>query len=252
MTSQADAARVYGGIADIYERRGQGQMRDRFLVLAADAAHAAGKSTEAESFRQRLLQASPHHLLKPYESFSQAIQSPDLMAYIQDLRRHYPPDAAEELLGTLKREDETSDAGKAASPSAKPPSTRPPEQPAPVYRIRDDKKNPQREDAALAATMPPGSMAKVAAEIKAAQKSAGTAADKGRPSSRPDRPPPRPLAPVVLPGPLSTGDEPDTKRDEFEQGAWLASLLFGVLTCAGLLWLAYTVARPFLSGGPAP
>src|SRR4051794_25059526 len=107
MISRNELAPVYTEIADAYERRGQGQMRDRFLVLAADAALSAGQPAEADRLRRRLLSASPHHLLKPYPTFAQAIEAPDFLAYVQDLRKHYAPQTAGGLLATLKREDET-------------------------------------------------------------------------------------------------------------------------------------------------
>ena len=58
--------RVYRELADWYERQRQPQMRDRFLVLAADAAQTAGRADEAERLRLRLLKVNPHHMLKPY------------------------------------------------------------------------------------------------------------------------------------------------------------------------------------------
>src|SRR5262245_22837535 len=105
MTSRDELVQIYAEIADAYERRGQAQMRDRFLVLAADAALSAGRAAEAEELRRRLLLASPHHLLKPYASFAQAVEAPDLLAYVRDLRKNYSPKSAAELLATLKRED---------------------------------------------------------------------------------------------------------------------------------------------------
>ena len=75
--TQANSLAVYKELADHYERQKQPAMRDRFLVLAADAAWKAGQHEEAEQLRQRLLQANPHHLLKPYSSFAQALQAPD-------------------------------------------------------------------------------------------------------------------------------------------------------------------------------
>ena len=39
---------LYRELAEIYDRQGQAQMRDRFLVLAADTAFSAGKTAEAE------------------------------------------------------------------------------------------------------------------------------------------------------------------------------------------------------------
>ena len=55
---------IYKELADRHERQGQSQMRDRFLVLAADAALRAGRDEEAERLRRQLLQRIPHHMLR--------------------------------------------------------------------------------------------------------------------------------------------------------------------------------------------
>src|SRR5947209_3651772 len=81
-------------------------MRDRFLVLAADAALAAGQDAEAERLRGRLLQHNPHHLLKPYSSFAEAMASADVQNYVSALRRNHPYDKAENLLINLHQRTE--------------------------------------------------------------------------------------------------------------------------------------------------
>src|SRR5215469_15808236 len=93
---------VYKELADWYERQGQSAMRDRFLILAAEAAFSAGKADEAERLRQRLLQGNPHHMLKPFNSFAQALQSTNVQIYIHDLQVNYPPETAENLLRSLR------------------------------------------------------------------------------------------------------------------------------------------------------
>src|SRR4051812_36187718 len=82
--------RVYQDLADWYERQSQPQLRDRFLLLAADAALSSGMPDEAERLRQRLLQVTPHHMLKPFASFAQALRSPDVQGYVSDMREKYP------------------------------------------------------------------------------------------------------------------------------------------------------------------
>src|SRR5205085_11918442 len=76
------------------------------LVLAADAALAAGSGDEAERLRLRLLQLNPHHMLKPYSSFAQALEAPDVSTYVRDLRQNYPPEVAEGLLRMLPAEED--------------------------------------------------------------------------------------------------------------------------------------------------
>ena len=91
---------LYLELSDHYDRRGEAQSRDRFLVLAADAAYAAGDLQEAEALRQRLLTLNPHHLLKPFHSFDEAQKSRDVTDYISALRRRHPPEQLEKLVET--------------------------------------------------------------------------------------------------------------------------------------------------------
>jgi hypothetical protein len=102
MASTQQSVRVYRELAELYDRQGEQQMRDRFLVLAADAALAAGMKDEAERLRQRLLQHNPHHLLKPFASFADAMRSTDVQNYVTALRRSHPYEKAEHLLETMR------------------------------------------------------------------------------------------------------------------------------------------------------
>jgi hypothetical protein len=102
MASTQQAVRVYRELAELYDRQGEQQMRDRFLVLAADAALANGMKEEAERLRQRLLQQNPHHLLKPYANFTDAMRSRDVQNYVTALRRSHPYEKAEHLLETMR------------------------------------------------------------------------------------------------------------------------------------------------------
>src|SRR5688500_1672000 len=90
--------RLYEKLALHYDRQQQFRQRDIFLVLAADAAFAAGNVDEAEGLRVRLLQLSPTSLLRPYASWTEALQSRDIQDYVADLRKQYPPEQAELLL----------------------------------------------------------------------------------------------------------------------------------------------------------
>src|SRR5439155_19591160 len=93
---------LYEDLADHYDRKGEARQRDVFLTLAADAAHQAGRGDQAERLRGRLMQVSPHNLLRPYPSFADALHSQDIQDYIADLRRQYPPDQALTLMRTLR------------------------------------------------------------------------------------------------------------------------------------------------------
>jgi hypothetical protein len=90
--------RVYEQLALRREQQQQARERDIFLVLAADAALAAGRTLDAERLRNRLLELSPHNLLRPYPSFADALQSHDIQDYVAGLRRQFPPEQAARLL----------------------------------------------------------------------------------------------------------------------------------------------------------
>src|SRR4051794_27778283 len=102
MPTPDDPVQVYKELSEWYDRRSEPPMRDRFLVLAADAALRAGRHEDAERLRIRLLKLNPHHMLKPYASFNQAVQAPDVQTYIRDLRLNYPPEVALVLLNSLR------------------------------------------------------------------------------------------------------------------------------------------------------
>lgn len=98
----SETTQLYARLAETYHGKGRYQERDRFFMLAADTAWTAGDPEEAEAIRRRILEFNPNHLLRPYQSFAEAIQTADMMAYIQQLRRGYPPSRAEELLRGLE------------------------------------------------------------------------------------------------------------------------------------------------------
>lgn len=101
MTAENQASTVYLAIADWYEQQGNGPTRDQFLILAADAAFAAGRTEEANQIHQRIVQANPHHLLKPFQSFETAIRSQFVQAHVAELRQNYPPATVEQMLQLL-------------------------------------------------------------------------------------------------------------------------------------------------------
>jgi hypothetical protein len=90
---------AYEQLAERFEREQEPRQRDNLLVLAADAALTAGQPEEAERLRRRLLELNPHHLLRPFASFADALQSPDIKDLVADLRRQYPPEYAQRLVG---------------------------------------------------------------------------------------------------------------------------------------------------------
>jgi hypothetical protein len=250
--TQANSLAVYKELADHYERQKQPAMRDRFLVLAADAAWKAGQHEEAEQLRQRLLQANPHHLLKPYSSFAEALGSPDVQTYVRDLRTNYPPELADGLLRNLRPA--------AAAPPAKdkPPSALPVtaplvdlgndatlplgatvDQPLKVYQVKDEPEAPARP-----ATPAP---ARPAAQKDAPPKSGPYPARPATPVPRTPRPAARPAPATPLYTPL-----PPPPEAAAQGGAWLGTALGGLVVVVGLALAAYTLGRPFLPPGWLP
>jgi hypothetical protein len=243
--------RLYADLADCYDQRGQAQFRDRFLVLAADAALTAGRGDESERLRQRLLQSNPHHLLKPYSTFAQAMQAADVQFYVRDLRANYPREVAENLLHSLKpplpqavtrvtpmpetvdgeagSRTEFADDGdflrltEAKSPPAFVPVADAPSrtlrlpEPSGVYPISEDEWPVPTRARANRPRAAPGPTRPI-----------------------PDKPVKQPRTP---PQPVTYTAEPASPDRE---GAWLGSLLFGVVFVAGVACAAHVLVRPLL------
>jgi hypothetical protein len=221
--------RTYRELAEDYERQGQAQMRDRFLVLAADAALAAGRDGEAELLRGRLLKHNPHHLLKPYRSFSEAMKVTDVQNYVFGLRRSHPHDKAEILLDGLRRDAKFGTITRNPLPAG-------PENDK-VLRVSDGGEAPKG----------PAGPAKPPSPSKSPS------------PARSDLPPA--LAPVRLAAtpetvplrrePFADLDElrkaqPQTADREPNAGAWVATGLFFLVLVMGIVLAVYTTLRPFL------
>jgi hypothetical protein len=250
MTVEERALYVFRELADQYERRGDSQMRDRFLVLAADAAHNAGHDEEAERMRQRLLKSSPHHLLKPYSSFAEALQAEDVQIYVNDLRANYPPDVADNLLKSLRQRAGGAHPIPPTAPvidlnNPKPDPLRQGPVPLRFYGLQEEKPGQTPLPPEIPLRRPPPSP----------QTASPTAPRKSSPpSTRPTARPvssARPAAPAAKPVPSAS--EPVRPETEMERGgSWLGAMLFGVTLVAGLGLAAYTLARPFLPPGWLP
>lgn len=225
--------RVYQELATHYDSRGEPQVRDRFLVLAADAANAAGRPDEAESLRRRLLQLNPHHMLKPYSSWSQALQSPDVKSYIDGLQRTYPPASAENLLASVRGSLEE-DAGPKPLPSAALEMTLP-------YTAPDSPSNAPTAPISKSVTPIP-----IAKEVRTAAPVAGVPRPVPVPPAKESVPQNGlRLGPAVPPAPTWPTLESVPRRREKPASAWVSVLLFYVVLGAGLALLAYTFVRPF-------
>jgi hypothetical protein len=242
MASTDPKTRIYEELAEQEHLRGGTQARDRFWILAADAALAAGHNDEAERFRTRLLEYNPHHLLKPFPSLADALKSSEVYGYVADLRSSYPPEEAERLLASLRGGEEaaSSEASEPpvfdAAPAA--PTTLPDPPPLQTFRFA-----PQSE--APPATEAPGAPAESASPFGALREPPSAPSPAAPPARRPV-PEQRPVTPVA--------EEPPDDADESSSGVgpWLSDTLFVLVLLVGLVWAGYTLARPFLSLPDAP
>jgi hypothetical protein len=247
MPSVDQTIHIYEELAEMYERQGQAKLRDWFLVLAADAALSAGRPNEAERFRGRLLQINPHHLLKPFPSMGDALKSPDVQGYIVELRRAYPPQAAEQLLESQKSAGAGAPA-RAPAPKPQPAEKRVPAAPAPapveeeqplkVFRVQNMPEEPQpaRQPAKPLSSWEPSVPApRAAAPAKMVPPSPPAAPAQRQRQTFPANPPPS------VPLPTRRPDDLDS-----QQGRWVSSFLFGLMLLFALLLAGYSFARPFL------
>ena len=235
---------VYKELADWYERQGQPAMRDRFLILAAEAAFSGGKTDEAERLRQRLLLTNPHHMLKPFNSFAQALQSTNVQIYIHDLQVNYPPETAENLLRNLH--------GGSGEVNLDVPQT------APLFQLADEPTLPLVPAAEppkvipLRAEPPPKLPSPL--PIKPTQFDR-PATRKPTTGSMPTGKAPRPAAAARSMRPLTPRDtyaSSGAEESAAAAGSWLTYLLFGMTVTAGVALAVYTLARPFLPAGWLP
>jgi hypothetical protein len=233
MASPDQAVRTYRELAEDYGRQGQAQLRDRFLVLAADAALAAGQENEAELLRGRLLQHNPHHLLKPYRSFAEAMKAPEVQNYVGTLRRSHPYEKAEMLLEGLRR-DAKFGAGTPTQPHVAGDDLK-------VFRL-SERAEEARGQAALSGSSSPTSSPSPARPVPPAQVPSAFS-----PVRRAGTPETLPLQREPYPAlnKLRTAD-PEKEEREPAAGAWVATVLFVVLLLAVIALAGYTLLRPFL------
>jgi hypothetical protein len=256
---------LYLELANHYDQRGEAQSRDRFLVLAADAAMTAGDATEAEQLRQRLLSLNPHHLLKPFRSFEEALKSRDVTDYINALRRRHPTDQVAGLVQSTTRAAPQP----AAASEPKPHLHVPPPQPEPkphlhvpppqpvkvepaprpveVYRMRPPDEPPPTTVRPRAVPPPPplpNLPAKTARPRPVVESKALPPLPVAAEASRPRTP--SPFRPEPLPLPRPSVPVYQGIRLAPTPGAWLCSVLFFVLLVGGLGLTALALGRVFL------
>lgn len=254
MPTVSDAVDVYRKLAEEHNRLNHPQERDRFLLLAADAAQSAGQREEAERFRKSILSQNPNHLLKPYASLDEALKSSDILAYVQQLRRSYPQDKAAIMLESLKKS--------APAPTTLPPA--PSKEPdaeddlilpldvgssKPANKFAMDPPAPKKpirlKEANMSGT--PQQPKPNASPVPPWQ-SAGTASSPPASSGGPGifglRPEPAPLPRPAL-TPLPPAPKPVEEDEPETTGAFHLFMCVGVVL-AGLALLIFTFGAPFV------
>ena len=215
MSTTTSSLSAFLELANIYDQRDEPKMRDRFLILAADAANAAGQKQEAEQLMQRLLKTSPHHMMKAYRTFGEAAQADPVRVYIADLRQNYPPDIVRTLLESLR--GKTAGGGPMKDPEFRDTFPFQPEPEAtvvlPPAGSNTTGRTPRVEDAPTEKTL------------------------LARPARNTAKPSP---APAVSP---PTRKNRTPRR---QSSSWLAMVLFILVVVTGLALLGHALARPFL------
>jgi hypothetical protein len=224
MPSADLTVRVYQDLAKWYENKGDAQMRDRFLVLAADAMWRAGQAGEAERVREHLLTINPHHLLKPFASLGEALKAADVQNYLDGLRRTYPRERAYHLLESLQ-------SGKGENASGGVPdlahgSPVPERDAGSVYRMQEGAPKPPTPTA-------PPPLGRPVRGLPA------------RNNKTPALRPARALAAPVI-GPRERDGFLEADRLESATGSFFSFALFWILLILGVAFAGFIFAQPFL------
>lgn len=212
--------RVYEELANHHHYKGEVQVRDRMLLLAADAALAEGREPDAERLRARLLELNPHHLLKPFPNMAQAMRSPDVSSYVEGLRRTYPRAQAEQMWAGL-RGAPTPGISVTAVPVVEVPTPVAPQTPVQPPPL------PVAPQVAAAIPIAPAVAMPVSAAI-------------------PVQPaPPAPPPPAVWndPGPAESVSARPRRR---AAAGWMAPVLFVIVMVSACALALYTLVRPIL------
>jgi hypothetical protein len=245
---------LYRDLADWHEREGPAHVRDRFLILAADAALQAGRDDEAERIRQRLLHLNPHHMLRPFASFAEALRSPDVSNYVGDLRHNYPPETAEQILAELR--------GGNRSPEPRPTLPLPPTLPVVELTppaVSGSTEKPDRVvvywDETEAEPPPAAKPAKRPTVARPPARPTTSSPTQRQPAQAVPTPPSaRPATPrrdvhglpTESPGRATRSRPSQEETEEGNGGTWVSSALFGLLLLVSLVLGTYALVRPFL------
>jgi len=92
---------VYCKLAQLADQKRQLLSRDRFLLLAGEAATRAGFPSVADRCRQLVVGNSPHHVVAQFPTLADVLRSDEGRALFQRLQRYCPFEKAEYLLSEL-------------------------------------------------------------------------------------------------------------------------------------------------------
>jgi len=234
MPSGKQVVEVYEELANLQDQLHAAQTRDRYLILAADAALSNGDKATAERLRARLLEYNPHHMTKPYGSLAEAMRSPDVFSYVADLRHTYPPEDAERELKLLRGGEAPDPHGTLAFGAAV-AEPEPYEEPAPAPEIYPFNQDVEAKSLPKDASAVPAAEETPAAPRKGKRKRA--------PATLHDMP-------DVYPYPEESGVSRSRASAEPAEmsplNLWVSNILFSLLLAAGIGLLGYTLARPYL------
>jgi hypothetical protein len=101
MSSSVEQLGTYLHLARASGVRQRPHIRDRFLVLAAVLAARLELPRIAAHCRHLVLQHNPQHLVGRWPTIELALDSADFHHFLRHLERRFPPEQAEQMLGTL-------------------------------------------------------------------------------------------------------------------------------------------------------
>ena len=102
MNSLLDELVLFIRLAQGFKERLKLQDRDRALVLAASCASLNQMPTVAEFCRRLILQNNHGHMVRKWTSMAYALDDPDFIHFLKQIRRKLPVEAAESKLIELE------------------------------------------------------------------------------------------------------------------------------------------------------
>lgn len=93
---------VYVKLAELSARKRQFLGRDKFLILAGASACRSGWANVAERCRKLVVSHNPKHLLSRFDTFADAMRSPEFTALLKRLERFCGYERAEHLLSQVQ------------------------------------------------------------------------------------------------------------------------------------------------------